>query len=110
MDLHTFEMLMKMTFCTHHSHFRNADYYEKISDPLDLATIEKQILTGYYKTVEAFDGDMLKVFRNAEVRLPLALRLLHTGRIYPSLNAFPDLQSEKIKRYCIEREPLIILL
>uniref|UniRef100_A0A8C0IYP8 Histone-lysine N-methyltransferase ASH1L n=1 Tax=Chelonoidis abingdonii TaxID=106734 RepID=A0A8C0IYP8_CHEAB len=45
---------------------KNADYYEKICDPLDLATIEKQILTGYYKTVEAFDGDMLKVFRNAE--------------------------------------------
>ncbi|XP_072840384.2 histone-lysine N-methyltransferase ASH1L [Pogona vitticeps] len=45
---------------------KNADYYEKISDPLDLATIEKQILTGYYKTVEAFDGDMLKVFRNTE--------------------------------------------
>ncbi|XP_041890456.1 histone-lysine N-methyltransferase ASH1L [Corvus kubaryi] len=65
---------------------KNADYYEKISDPLDLATIEKQILTGYYKTVEAFDGDMLKVFRNAEVRLCLALAagmcpplmLLHT--------------------------------
>lgn len=46
---------------------RNADYYEKISDPLDLSTIEKQILTGYYKTVDAFDADMLKVFRNAEV-------------------------------------------
>ncbi|XP_061462753.1 histone-lysine N-methyltransferase ASH1L isoform X2 [Rhineura floridana] len=45
---------------------KNADYYEKISDPLDLTTIEKQILTGYYKTVEAFDGDMLKVFRNTE--------------------------------------------
>ncbi|XP_074837427.1 histone-lysine N-methyltransferase ASH1L isoform X2 [Carettochelys insculpta] len=45
---------------------KNADYYEKISDPLDLTTIEKQILIGYYKTVEAFDGDMLKVFRNAE--------------------------------------------
>lgn len=30
-------------------------------------TIEKQILIGYYKTVEAFDADMLKVFRNAEV-------------------------------------------
>uniref|UniRef100_A0A7M4E624 ASH1 like histone lysine methyltransferase n=1 Tax=Crocodylus porosus TaxID=8502 RepID=A0A7M4E624_CROPO len=54
-------------FMTHlHSLEINADYYEKISDPLDLATIEKQILTGYYKTVEAFDGDMLKVFRNAE--------------------------------------------
>jgi hypothetical protein len=46
---------------------RNADYYEKISDPLDLITIEKQILIGYYKTVESFDADMLKVFRNAEV-------------------------------------------
>ncbi|KAG7225498.1 hypothetical protein INR49_027493 [Caranx melampygus] len=39
---------------------------KKVSDPLDLSTIEKQILTGHYKTVEAFDTDMLKVFRNAE--------------------------------------------
>ncbi|XP_053330544.1 histone-lysine N-methyltransferase ASH1L [Spea bombifrons] len=45
---------------------KNPYYYEKVSDPLDLLTIEKQILTGYYKTVEAFDADMLKVFRNAE--------------------------------------------
>lgn len=45
---------------------RNSQYYEKVSDPLDLSTIEKQILTGHYKTVEAFDADMLKVFRNAE--------------------------------------------
>ncbi|KAJ8273493.1 hypothetical protein GJAV_G00102200 [Gymnothorax javanicus] len=45
---------------------RNVQYYEKVSDPLDLSTIEKQILTGHYKTVEAFDTDMLKVFRNAE--------------------------------------------
>lgn len=49
-------------------------YYEKVSDPLDLSTIEKQILTGHYKTVEAFDTDMLKVFRNAEVS-PAALFL-----------------------------------
>ena len=49
---------------------RNTQYYEKVSDPLDLTTIEKQILTGHYKTVEAFDTDMLKVFRNAEVRAP----------------------------------------
>ena len=47
---------------------RNSQYYEKVSDPLDLSTIEKQILTGHYKTVEAFDADMLKVFRNAEVQ------------------------------------------
>ncbi|KAM8884471.1 histone-lysine N-methyltransferase ASH1L isoform 1-T1 [Synchiropus picturatus] len=45
---------------------RNSQYYEKVSDPLDLSTIEKQILTGHYKTVESFDTDMLKVFRNAE--------------------------------------------
>ncbi|KAM3858401.1 histone-lysine N-methyltransferase ASH1L [Diretmus argenteus] len=45
---------------------RNSQYYEKVADPLDLSTIEKQILTGHYKTVEAFDTDMLKVFRNAE--------------------------------------------
>ncbi|KTF95446.1 hypothetical protein cypCar_00018437 [Cyprinus carpio] len=45
---------------------RNVQYYEKVTDPLDLSTIEKQILTGHYKTVEAFDSDMLKVFRNAE--------------------------------------------
>lgn len=48
---------------------RNSQYYEKVSDPLDLSTIEKQILTGHYKTVEAFDTDMLKVFRNAEVSM-----------------------------------------
>ncbi|KAG9464638.1 hypothetical protein GDO78_019630, partial [Eleutherodactylus coqui] len=45
---------------------KNPYYYEKIGDPLDLLTIEKQILSGFYKTVEAFDTDMLKVFRNAE--------------------------------------------
>ncbi|GCB65553.1 hypothetical protein scyTo_0011887, partial [Scyliorhinus torazame] len=45
---------------------KKSDYYEKITDPIDLASIEKQILTGHYKTVEAFDADMLKVFRNAE--------------------------------------------
>lgn len=45
---------------------KNPYYYEKVGDPLDLVTIEKQILSGYYKTVEAFDTDMLKVFRNAE--------------------------------------------
>lgn len=52
-----------MIICVH----RNVQYYEKVTDPLDLSTIEKQILTGHYKTVEAFDADMLKVFRNAEV-------------------------------------------
>ena len=57
------ERLMLLSACF----LRNSQYYEKVSDPLDLSTIEKQILTGHYKTVEAFDTDMLKVFRNAEV-------------------------------------------
>lgn len=52
-------------------------YYEKVSDPLDLSTIEKQILTGHYKTVEAFDTDMLKVFRNAEVSLTARAEFSH---------------------------------
>ncbi|XP_073493362.1 histone-lysine N-methyltransferase ASH1L isoform X2 [Phyllobates terribilis] len=45
---------------------KNPFYYEKVGDPLDLLTVEKQILSGFYRTVEAFDTDMLKVFRNAE--------------------------------------------
>ncbi|KAM5129489.1 histone-lysine N-methyltransferase ASH1L [Mantella aurantiaca] len=45
---------------------KNPYYYEKVGDPLDLVTIDKQILSGHYKAVEAFDTDMLKVFRNAE--------------------------------------------
>uniref|UniRef100_A0A8D3C5A6 Ash1 (absent, small, or homeotic)-like (Drosophila) n=1 Tax=Scophthalmus maximus TaxID=52904 RepID=A0A8D3C5A6_SCOMX len=56
---------LTLLFCFFYA-IRNSQYYEKVSDPLDLSTIEKQILTGHYKTVEAFDADMLKVFRNAE--------------------------------------------
>lgn len=59
---------------------RNSQYYEKVSDPLDLSTIEKQILTGHYKTVEAFDTDMLKVFRNAEVSW---LASITESRLFP---------------------------
>lgn len=91
MDLHSFDTLVTMTLCLR-PRFRNADYYEKISDPLDLATIEKQILTGYYKTVEAFDGDMLKVFRNAEVRVSLEVKLLRRQGGYASFSALADLQ------------------
>lgn len=58
--------------------YRNMQYYEKVSDPLDLSTIEKQILTGHYKTVEAFDTDMLKVFRNAEVSLTAQADFLYS--------------------------------
>lgn len=63
MSFNVLQRLILLFLCV----IRNSQYYEKVSDPLDLSTIEKQILTGHYKTVEAFDTDMLKVFRNAEV-------------------------------------------
>ncbi|XP_006814029.2 histone-lysine N-methyltransferase ASH1L-like [Saccoglossus kowalevskii] len=46
---------------------RNTDYYEKISDPIDLNTVEQNIMTGQYKTVDAFDDDIMRVFSNAEL-------------------------------------------
>ena len=42
-------------------------YYEVITDPIDLATIEKNILTGQYRALETFDTDFLKLFKNVEV-------------------------------------------
>ncbi|XP_070541965.1 histone-lysine N-methyltransferase ASH1L-like isoform X2 [Ptychodera flava] len=45
---------------------RNLDYYEKITDPIDLNTVEQNIMTGQYKTVEAFEEDIMRVLRNAE--------------------------------------------
>lgn len=42
-----------------------ADYYQRITDPIDLVSIEQNIGTGCYRTAESFDGDMLRVFSNA---------------------------------------------
>ncbi|RWS15580.1 histone-lysine N-methyltransferase ASH1L-like isoform X3 [Dinothrombium tinctorium] len=41
------------------------DYYEKISNPIDLSTIEKNIKSGVYITVESFESDFKRVFENA---------------------------------------------
>lgn len=68
--------------------YRNIQYYEKVTDPLDLSTIEKQILTGHYKTVEAFDADMLKVFRNAEVSYTSQALFLLTNMITVVYNVY----------------------
>ena len=46
---------------------RNPDYYEMIKEPIDLNTIEKNILTGQYTNVEDFEKDFLKLFDNVEV-------------------------------------------
>ena len=39
-----------------------------VKEPIDLNMIERNILTGQYKSPEAFEGDFLKLFRNVEVR------------------------------------------
>lgn len=40
------------------------DYYQKISDPIDLSTVEQNIATGIYREPETFDTDMNRVFAN----------------------------------------------
>ncbi|KAG8231796.1 hypothetical protein J437_LFUL012073 [Ladona fulva] len=43
---------------------KHPEYYVRITDPIDLATLERNIVTGYYKTVEAFDHDFTRLFSN----------------------------------------------
>ncbi|XP_054713752.1 serine-rich adhesin for platelets-like [Uloborus diversus] len=45
---------------------RNSDYYNKIKFPIDFSMIEKNIITGHYASVEAFEDDFLRLFENAE--------------------------------------------
>ncbi|GLG95421.1 Histone-lysine N-methyltransferase ash1 [Gryllus bimaculatus] len=39
-------------------------YFQRISEPIDLGTLEQNIVTGFYKTVESFDQDMVRLFSN----------------------------------------------
>ncbi|XP_030756967.1 histone-lysine N-methyltransferase ash1-like [Sitophilus oryzae] len=39
-----------------------AEFYQRVSDPIDLSTIEQNIATGVYRTAQAFDEDMNKLF------------------------------------------------
>ncbi|XP_043516873.1 histone-lysine N-methyltransferase ash1 isoform X1 [Frieseomelitta varia] len=56
--------LLCTPFITLPSKRKLPDYYEKISDPIDLTTIDQCIGTGHYKTAEHFDHDMIKLFDN----------------------------------------------
>lgn len=40
------------------------EYYQKITDPIDLTTIEQNIATGIYRGAETFDADINRVFTN----------------------------------------------
>lgn len=39
-------------------------YYQRVTDPVDLTGIEHNIVTGVYKTVESFDQEMCRLFTN----------------------------------------------
>ncbi|XP_046489203.1 histone-lysine N-methyltransferase ash1 isoform X1 [Neodiprion pinetum] len=75
------------------------EYYEKISDPIDLSTIDQCIGTGHYKTAEQFDQDMIRLFdnnvkffgRTSEVGIAAArLRKLYLGSKLEFVDAITD--------------------
>nr|XP_045602835.1 uncharacterized protein LOC123761033 isoform X3 [Procambarus clarkii] len=39
-------------------------YYIRVGEPIDLALVEKNILTGHYITAESFDRDVMRLFAN----------------------------------------------
>jgi histone acetyltransferase len=41
------------------------DYYDKILEPMDLQTLEKNLESGRYKKKEDFENDLKKIFNNA---------------------------------------------
>nr|XP_039270681.1 uncharacterized protein LOC120345335 isoform X1 [Styela clava] len=45
---------------------KNPEYYERISDPIDLSVIERNIVSNHYKDIETFNSDVQRVFKNAE--------------------------------------------
>ena len=40
------------------------NYYNRVGEPIDLAMIEKNILTGTYTSAEVFDRDVMRLFAN----------------------------------------------
>ena len=44
---------------------KHPNYYTRVGEPIDLSCIEKNILTGHYKSAEAFDGDVMRLFHNS---------------------------------------------
>ncbi|XP_053986927.1 uncharacterized protein LOC128880653 isoform X1 [Hylaeus volcanicus] len=91
--------LLCSPFITLPSKRKLSDYYEKISDPIDLSTIDQCIGTGHYKTAEHFDHDMIKLFdnnvrffgRTSEIGIAAArLRKLYLGSKPDFVDAITD--------------------
>ncbi|XP_047120741.1 histone-lysine N-methyltransferase ash1 [Schistocerca piceifrons] len=56
--------MLAAPFLTLPSKKKLPQYYQRVTDPIDLTTLGQNIVTGYYKTVESFDQDMSRLFTN----------------------------------------------
>ncbi|KDR13022.1 hypothetical protein L798_13230, partial [Zootermopsis nevadensis] len=56
--------MLASSFLTLPSKRKFPQYYQRITDPIDLCTLEQNIVTGFYRTVESFDRDMSRLFNN----------------------------------------------
>ncbi|KAL1506251.1 hypothetical protein ABEB36_005647 [Hypothenemus hampei] len=80
------------------------EFYQKVSDAIDLATIEQNVATGVYKNPEAFDKDMNKLFagfskfycRTSEIGIATAkLKKLYLETKQKSLAQIEDVLGQK---------------
>ena len=46
---------------------KHPDYYKSITEPIDMNIIRANILSGQYKTLEAYEADFMLLFNNVEV-------------------------------------------
>jgi hypothetical protein len=56
--------MLAAPFLTLPSKRKLPQYYQRVTDPIDLCTLEQNIVTGFYRTVESFDQDMGRLFNN----------------------------------------------
>lgn len=80
------------------------EFYTRITDPIDLNSIEQNIATGIYKTPNTFDEDFNKLFRNyirfygrtSEMGISAAkLKKIYTESKQQSLTKFENTLGEK---------------
>ncbi|XP_023012167.2 histone-lysine N-methyltransferase ash1 isoform X1 [Leptinotarsa decemlineata] len=86
-------------FMTMPSKRKVPEFYTRLTNPIDLSTIEQNIATGIYKTPESFDEDFNKLFRDyirfygrtSEMGIGAAkLKKIYVDSKKQSLNKFED--------------------
>ncbi|CAH1134905.1 unnamed protein product [Ceutorhynchus assimilis] len=79
-------------------------FYQKVPAPIDLATVQQNVATGVYKTPQAFDEDMIKLFtgfskyypRTTEIGVATSkLKKLYNEIKHKCLTKFEDLLGKK---------------